>query len=65
MLSAREAADYCGLPLKKFSTGCPVNAVMLPGGDERFDMRDLDNWLDGLKAGSSSDFDDIIERLGK
>jgi hypothetical protein len=35
----------------------------MANGDIRYDIRDLDKWIDGLKAGSSDD-DEIIGRLG-
>lgn len=65
MLTAREAAEYCGLPLKKFSHYCSVPPVQLPGVDARYDMRDLDEWLDGMKAGVPNGDDDITGKLGK
>ena len=65
MLSAREAAEYCGVPQKKFSGVCRVSPVQLPGVDLRYDIRDLDEWLDGLKAGMPNGDDDIIGKLGK
>lgn len=64
MLTAREAAEYCGLPLKKFTHYCRVSPVRMPGVDIRYDMRDLDEWLDGMKSGLPNGDDDIIERLG-
>lgn len=64
MLSTREAAEYCGVPAKKFGAVCPVTAVQLPGLEPRFDMRDLDDWLDACKAGSNNGDDDIIGKLG-
>jgi hypothetical protein len=64
MLTAREAAEYCGLPAKKFPAVCRVAPVALPGDELRYDMRDLDDWLDGLKGGAPND-DDIIGKLGK
>ena len=65
MLSAREAADYCGLPLKKFPMACKVAPVQMPGADIKYDIRDLDIWLDDLKGGVANDDEAIIARLGK
>ena len=65
MLSAREAADYCGVPVKKFPSVCRVMPVQLPGADLRYDMRDLDEWLDACKVGCPNGDDDIIGKLGK
>ena len=50
MLKPSEAADYCGRSLRTFEIECPVAPVAFPNGDKRFDMRDLDAWLDGLKT---------------
>ncbi len=62
MLSTKEAAEYCGRPLKRFSLECAVRPVAFPNGDNLYDMRDLDAWIDGLK-GVQNDVDDIVERL--
>jgi hypothetical protein len=35
----------------------------MPNGDKRWDVLDLDKWIDSLKAGKSSDADEIIARL--
>ena len=63
MLTKREAAEHCGRPLKSFERECPVAPVQFANGDLRWDVRDLDAWLDSLK--SSIDRDDaIVNRLG-
>jgi hypothetical protein len=62
MLDEKEAANHCGLPLAVFKRVCPVKPVKFPAGPERYDVRDLDGWLDGLKA-SSDDADVILEKL--
>jgi hypothetical protein len=49
MLSKAEAAHYCGMPIKRFEIDCPVPSVRFPKGDLRWDIRDLDAWLDTLK----------------
>lgn len=51
MLSAPEAASYCGLPAKHFNTVCPVPPVSLGGKFRLWDKRDLDQWIDTEKAG--------------
>jgi hypothetical protein len=63
MLNEKEAANHCGLSAPSFKRACPVRPVRFPTGDERFDVRDLDGWLDGLKAGND-DSDRILEKLG-
>lgn len=64
MLNERESAEYCGIPPKRFSTTCPVTPVLL-ADQRRYDMKDLDEWLDGLKSGAPNDDDTIIGKLGK
>jgi hypothetical protein len=63
MLTKREAAEHCGRPLKMFDLECPVTPVKFANGDLRWDVRDLDAWLDTLKAGID-DVDTIVDRLG-
>ena len=50
MMSASEAAHYCGLPVKHFKASCPVRPVELPRDNLRYDKSDLDDWIDGLKS---------------
>ncbi|MCK5932913.1 MAG: hypothetical protein KAG89_12165 [Fulvimarina manganoxydans] len=64
MLTVSEAANYCGRSLKVFKAECPVAPIAFSNGDQRFDMVDLDKWIDGLKDGTSDDADAIISRLG-
>jgi hypothetical protein len=63
MLTEAEAAHHCGRPPKRFKIECPVVPVRFPKGDRRFDVKDLDTWLESLKAGTSGDGDDIVSRL--
>jgi len=62
MLAKREAAEHCGRSLKRFEVECPVTPIRFPNGDLRYDVRDLDQWLDKLKN-NSEDSDQIIKRL--
>lgn len=65
MLTASEAAHHCGRPLKRFKIECPVVPIAFDNGDKRWDVRDLDLWLDGLKDGLGSDnAEAIVARLG-
>ncbi len=61
MLSAREAADYCGISAKRVAL--VVTAMIMPGGAKMYDLHDLDAWLDDLKGGTAAAADDDI--LGK
>lgn len=53
MLSASEAASYCGLPAKHFKTFCPVQPVKMAAKFDLWDKRDLDVWIDTEKAGAT------------
>ena len=62
MLSKREAAEHCGRSLKRFEVECPMSPIRFANGDLRYDVRDLDAWLDGFKA-KSEDSAMILKRL--
>lgn len=70
LLEKDEAAAYIGITrpkdkrerCKKFDAMCPVHPTLLPGHEMRFDIRDLDKWIDSLK-GDEQSVDDILERL--
>lgn len=64
MLTEAEAAHHCGRPVRRFKVECPVAPIVFGNGDRRFDVRDLDGWLDGLKAGTTDEAADILARLG-
>lgn len=65
MLTKAEAASHCGRPVKRFLIECPVPPIRFPNGDERWDVQDLNKWLDSLKSGhEDSDQESIIDRLG-
>ena len=64
MLTKREAADHCGRSSKSFAVECPVSPVKFANGDLRWDVRDLDAWLDSLKV-DNDDTDAILKRLGQ
>jgi hypothetical protein len=65
MLTKPEAATHCGRSIRRFEIECPCSPVTFPNGDKRFDVQDLDGWLNSLKAGGSDhDADAIVARLG-
>jgi hypothetical protein len=64
ILTKPEAAHYCGRSVKRFEIECPCAQVKFPNGDQRFDVQDLDHWLNSLKAGANHDADMIVARLG-
>jgi hypothetical protein len=65
MLTKSEAADHCGRSTKRFEVECPVQPIRFANGDVRGDVRDLDAWIDSLKAGiDHGDSLAIVDRLG-
>jgi hypothetical protein len=64
MMSIKQAADYVGLPLRRFPRICSVKPVAMPESEERYDIHDLDRWLDLIKAGNADTDAEILERLG-
>ena len=62
MLDRKEAAEHCGRTLKQFERECPVVATVFPNGDLRYDVHELDAWLDGLKVSNEDDVS-ILRRL--
>lgn len=64
MLTETEAAHHCGRSVSRFKVECSCPPVRFPNGDKRFDVHDLDAWLDSLKAGGADhDADAILEKL--
>ncbi|KQS74188.1 hypothetical protein ASG25_01880 [Rhizobium sp. Leaf384] len=56
LLTKSQAAAYCGLSVSTFSGVCPVRAIALGEGVRmhRYDVRDLDTWIDSFKRGEST-----------
>jgi len=44
MLSKKEAASYCRIPINKFSYACPVILLDIGNGIRAYDIKDLDDW---------------------
>jgi hypothetical protein len=63
MLTKSEAAHHCGRPVKRFEAECAISPVRFPNGDLRYDVHDLDAWLDRLKGDAGAEADEIIGRL--
>jgi hypothetical protein len=63
LLTKGEAAHYCRLPAKKFASLCPARPIAIGPGDRRWDVRDLDDWIDSLKTNEHGDIDAILARL--
>ncbi|QDL90473.1 hypothetical protein FDP22_00885 [Paroceanicella profunda] len=64
MLPPNEAAGYLGMTLAAFKREQPVRPIEVARGVLRYDQRDLDVWIDNLKAGSGEQDADILGRLG-
>ena len=66
LLTKAQAAHYCSLRGKKFDAHCPVRPIRMANGELRWDVQDLDRWIDNLKDGTAAgcDADRIVERLG-
>lgn len=64
LLTAKDAAVYCGIPARRFRSLCGVSPVEMPDGTKLFDLQDLDRWVEELKAGGSGEADEILEKLG-
>jgi hypothetical protein len=66
MATKGEAANYCGLPVKRFEAAVPFRPVRMPTGDDLYDLQDCDRWIESIKAGApDNDVEAIIGRLGK
>ena len=65
LLTMAEAARHCGRSLTRFKLECPVAPLKFGNGDLRWDVQDLDVWINSLKAGAGDhDADAIVARLG-
>lgn len=65
LLTKNEAAHHCGRSTVRFAIECPVRPLRFGNGDVRWDVQDLDVWINSLKAGKPDrDADDIVGRLG-
>jgi hypothetical protein len=63
MLTYSEAAHHCGRSVIRFKAECPCSPVRFPNGDQRFDVQDLDTWINSLKAGMNDGAEAIVARL--
>ncbi|WEK50370.1 MAG: hypothetical protein P0Y66_22455 [Candidatus Kaistia colombiensis] len=66
LLTAMEAAAYCGAPsIVKWRSSCSVRGVAVYDGRDgtRYDVADLDQWIERMK-GSLPSKEDWLARLG-
>ncbi|NKK57406.1 hypothetical protein GFM44_15965 [Rhizobium leguminosarum bv. viciae] len=64
MLDLGEAAIYVGLPAKRFPASCGVAPIRMPDGKNKYDIKDLDRWIETIKGGTDDSDDVILDRLG-
>jgi len=63
MLSARDAAKYSGLSVRRFKAICPVCPAQLASHIVKWDIRLIDVWLDSLQSNNINDIDSLIDNL--
>jgi hypothetical protein len=63
LMTRTEAAHYCRRPAKNFEAHCPVAPIVMPNGDRLWDVRDLDTWIDSLKANGADEAEQALARL--
>lgn len=55
------AARYCGVPVSRFANLCPARPIRLADAEKlKWDIKDLDEWIDSRKNGS---IEDMVDRL--
>lgn len=64
MLDLGEAAIYVGLPAKRFPTSCGVAPIRMPDGKVKYDIKDLDRWIETIKGGTDDSDEAILGKLG-
>lgn len=64
MMSRKDAAVYCGLPVSRFEDFCPIEPVTFANGSRRWDIHDLDRWIDGYKGDSDCEHESLLDKLG-
>jgi hypothetical protein len=64
LFTKADAAYYCCYRnVKAFEAECPIRPIRMANGELRYDVQDLDTWIDSLKNGAGFDADGILERL--
>lgn len=56
LVTLTQAAAYCGVSTPIMKGLCPVIPISLGAGKrlDRFDVRDLDSWIDSMKANNDN-----------
>lgn len=65
LLKKQQAAAYCGVSIATFAAVCPVTPIALGEGKrlERYDIRDLDDWIETLRGNNSHGRKDWLSLL--
>jgi hypothetical protein len=62
MISEKEAAAYLGVPVSRFK-GMGIASIEVVSGLKTYDIHDLDQRIDLIKAGSADPDETILSRL--
>jgi hypothetical protein len=67
LLNKGQAAAYCGISASIFAAVCPVRAIALGAGArlQRYDVRNLDAWIDSLSSGGTTAPRDWLSEMDK
>jgi predicted DNA-binding transcriptional regulator AlpA len=67
LLTKAQAASYCGMGIESFTMNCEVKPIRVRSGARglRWDIQDLDKWIDRLKENSSTDSEKNVDWLAK
>jgi hypothetical protein len=65
LLTRSQAAAYCGLSVRTFASVCPVAPIAFNKSKklQRYDVRALDRWLDGLAQNDNVEDSDWLARF--
>ena len=58
LLKTSEAARYCGMALATFKRECPYAPIRFAQNLIRYDIQDLDKWINGIKLESDQNSKD-------
>jgi len=61
LFNKAQAANYCGVGIESFAADCSVKPIRVMSGDRglRWDIQDLNKWIDRLKENSSTDSENV------
>lgn len=63
LLNLQDAAGYVDYGTEKFKALCPVKPIEMPCGQLKFDIADLDTWIEIIKKKTAPSAEDFLERL--